>query len=68
MIEAEIKGKIVNWGGKIARTINSLTCCQGWAGIATRSGLYYTGIESGWGRDFPHPSRPVLGSTQPPIQ
>jgi len=20
------------------------------------------------GRDFPHPSRPVLGSTQPPIQ
>jgi len=26
------------------------------------------GIESRWGRDFLHVSRPVLGSTQPPIQ
>ena len=27
-----------------------------------------SGIESRCGRDFPHPSRPSLGPTQPPIQ
>ena len=26
------------------------------------------GIESRWGRGYPHPSRPSLGPTQPPIQ
>ena len=26
------------------------------------------GIESRWGQDIPHPSRPVLGPAQPPIQ
>jgi hypothetical protein len=36
--------------------------------IATRYGLDGQGIESRWGRDFPHLSRPVLGPTQPPIQ
>jgi len=30
--------------------------------------LYSPGIESRWGRDFPHPSSPALGPTQPPIQ
>ena len=37
-------------------------------GIATRYGLDGPGIESRSGRDFPHPSRPALGPTQPPIQ
>jgi hypothetical protein len=36
--------------------------------IATRSGLDGTGIESRWGRNFPHLSRPALGPTQPPVQ
>jgi hypothetical protein len=30
-------------------------------GLATRYGLNGPGIESRWGRDFPHPSRPALG-------
>ena len=31
-------------------------------GIATRYWLDGPGIESRWGRDFPHPSRPALGA------
>jgi len=37
-------------------------------GIATRYWLDGLGIEFRRGRDFPRPSRPVLGLTQPPIQ
>jgi hypothetical protein len=37
-------------------------------GIATRYGLDGPGIESRWGRDFPHSSRPTLWPTQPPVQ
>jgi hypothetical protein len=37
-------------------------------GIATDYGLDGPGIESLWGRDFSHTSRPALGSTQPPVQ
>ena len=36
--------------------------------IATGYGLDGPGIESRWGRDFPHLSRLVLGPTQPPVQ
>jgi hypothetical protein len=49
---------------------NVSTFGEGWGrdssvGIATRYGLDGPGIESRWGRDFPHPSRPALGPTQP---
>ena len=37
-------------------------------GIATGYGLDDPGIESRWGRDSPHLSRPALGPTQPPVQ
>jgi len=37
-------------------------------GIATGYGLDGPGIESRWGRDFPHLSRPILGPSQPPVQ
>jgi hypothetical protein len=37
-------------------------------GKAIHCGLDGPGIESRCGRDFPHPSRPTLGPTQPPTQ
>ena len=36
--------------------------------IVTGYGLDGPRIESRWGRDFPHLSRPALGSTQPTVQ
>jgi hypothetical protein len=37
-------------------------------GIATGYWLDGPGIESRWGRDFSHTSKPALGPTQSPIQ
>ena len=55
------------------QNIRSLTSKMGRdssVGIAIRYGLDGPGIESRWGggRDFPHPSRPALWPTQPPVQ
>jgi hypothetical protein len=36
--------------------------------IATGYGMDGPGIESRWGRDFSHTSRPALRPTQPPVQ
>ena len=40
----------------------------GVVGIATAYGLDGPGIESLWGRDFPHLYRPALRPTPPPVQ
>jgi hypothetical protein len=48
-----------------------LVRCGGWDSvfsIATRYGLDGPGIECRWERDFPNPSRPALGPTQPPVK
>ena len=37
-------------------------------GVATAYVLDGPGIESRWGRDFPHLSRPALRPTQPPVK
>jgi len=53
------------------RDIIYLYKCYGRAGIAQYSDSLRagrSGIESRLGRYFPHPSRPALGPTQPPIQ
>jgi len=42
--------------------------CDNSVSIATHYGLDGPGMESWWGRDFPHLSRLAPGSTQPPIQ
>ena len=55
----------------IENTITTYTVSVGRdsaVGTATRYGLDGPGIESRWGRNVPHLSRPALGPSQPPIQ
>jgi hypothetical protein len=58
-------------GGKVSLTFTCIGYCIGRdssVGIATGYGLGGPGIESRWGRDYSHMSRPVLGPIQPPVQ
>jgi hypothetical protein len=41
---------------------------SGYSDIAVRYWLDGQSVESRWWRDFPHRSRPTMGSTQPPIK
>ena len=49
-------------------TYNSFKSFVSVVGIATRYRLEGPGIESRWGRDFPHLSRPAPRPIQPPVQ
>ena len=50
----------------------TLSICERVPGWCSRYSDCYElddeGIEFRWGRGFPHPSRPALGPTQPPVQ
>jgi hypothetical protein len=54
------------------KSYSSLECTFGGpcsvVGIATVYGLDGPGIESRWGPDFPHESRPALRPIQPPVK
>jgi hypothetical protein len=67
----------LGWGqrGQISVNTKDLLCriCNhcgpgSVVGIATGYGLDGPGIESRWGRDFSHLSRPALGPTHPSLQ
>jgi hypothetical protein len=62
------KGPTANTCEGKARLVLKLYVYDRTAGIAARYGLDGPGIESRWGRDFPHPFRPALGPTQPHIR
>jgi hypothetical protein len=50
-------------------SVQDLQCRQGSSvGTVTSYGLDSLGIESLWGRDVLHTSRPAVGPTRPPVQ
>ena len=52
---------------KLYLFINQHSNCQGGPGSSVGYGLNGPWIESRWGRDFTHLSRPALGLAQPPL-
>ena len=61
--------KLSLWTLKIIAVLLKPLCRPGSVvGIATAYGLDGPGIESRWGRDFPHLSIPALRPTQPPVK
>jgi hypothetical protein len=48
--------------------VSAAACRDSSVGIAAGYGLDSPGIESRWGQDFSHTSRPALGPTLPPVQ
>jgi len=54
--------------GRFPKVIISYSGPGSVVGIATAYGLDGPGIESQWGRDLLHLSRPALRPTQPPVQ
>jgi hypothetical protein len=56
------------WGWDLWRFIVKCSGPGSVVGIATAYGLDGPGIESWWGRDFPHLSRSSLRPTHPPVQ
>ena len=57
------------WRGfQFIMPLNALSGPGSSVGIVTGYGLGGPGIESRWGQDFLHLSRPALGPTQPTVQ
>jgi len=66
--KSEVRNVEVRHWGSFSQTLCRIRGPGSIDGITTGYGLDGPGIESRWGRDFPHLFRPALGPTQPPVQ
>ena len=60
--------KCKNYSENIFRLLMAFRGPGSSVGIVTGYRVDGPGIESQWGRGFPHLSRPALGTTQPPVK